>query len=62
MASILKIILVHKEIYGEDMDDYKKVRFGIFGIGWDGLSYLSKGHKIADIAGRKAVIELEDKT
>ena len=57
VASILKVLLVHQLIYGETLDHFGKVRFGIWGIGWDSLSFLSNGHKIADIMGRKDCID-----
>jgi len=61
VASIFKVSLLHQLIYGERLDSFPKVRFGILGIGWDGLGFISKGEKIGDILGKKAEIdELKD--
>ncbi len=57
VATMLKVIFCHRLIFGEALDSFNKVRFGILGIGWDGLAYMSKGHKIRDIIGRKAIID-----
>ena len=60
VASILKVLVVHYILRGEILDnskDDKKVKFGIFGIGWDGMRFLSFGQKIGDIIGRKRIIE-----
>ena len=58
VASILKVLVVHN-LLNEDDRIYKfdKVRFGILGIGWDGMRFLSYGQKIGDITGRKGVID-----
>lgn len=57
VATIFKVLLAHDIIYNEQLDTFDKVRFGIMGIGWDGLSFISRGHKIGDIAGREATID-----
>ncbi|RJP72907.1 MAG: CRISPR-associated protein Csx11 [Candidatus Abyssobacteria bacterium SURF_17] len=57
VASLFKIILAHWIIHKEQLDDYKKVTFDIFGVGWDGYRFISQGHKITDITGRKGLIE-----
>jgi CRISPR-associated Csx11 family protein len=56
VASLVKVILGHYLIYEELLDQFGKVRFGIFGVGWDGISFISKGQKIGDILGRKRII------
>lgn len=56
VASILKVLAVHYILCNEKLDNMKKVRFGVFGIGWDGMRFLSYGHKISDIIGRKRII------
>ncbi len=62
VASILKVMMVHELIYNERIMDFKKIRFSILGVGWDGLSFISCGHKIRDIIGKKDCIkELKDK-
>jgi len=57
VASILKVLAVHYILCNEKLDTREKVKFGIFGIGWDGMRFLSYGQKIGDIIGRKNVIE-----
>jgi CRISPR-associated Csx11 family protein len=57
VASLFKTGIVHEIIYKKRLDDFNKVRFGILGIGWDGLAFVSSGHKIRDIVGRKKVIQ-----
>ncbi len=60
VASILKVLVVHYILRGEILDNSKtdkKIKFGILGIGWDGLRFLSYGQKIGDIVGRQKVIE-----
>ncbi len=57
VASILKVLAVHYILCKEKLDDFKTVKFGIFGIGWDGMRFLSYGQKIGDIIGRKRIIE-----
>jgi len=57
VASILKVIVVHYILCGEKLDTREKVEFGIFGIGWDGMRFLSHGQKIGDIVGRKRIIK-----
>lgn len=56
VAAIFKALLVHNLIYNEKLDRFSKVHFGIMGIGWDGLSFISQGHKIGDIKGREETI------
>ncbi|MFZ3252989.1 MAG: hypothetical protein WA133_01750 [Syntrophales bacterium] len=56
VAAIFKALLVHNIIYNEKLDHFSKVHFGIMGIGWDGLSFISQGHKIGDIKGREETI------
>lgn len=57
VASILKVLAVHYILRDEKLDNFEKVKFGIFGIGWDGMRFLSYGQKIGDIVGRKRIIE-----
>ena len=58
VASILKVICVYNLFHEEDkIDRFDKVKFGILGIGWDGMRFLSYGQKISDIFGRKKIIE-----
>ena len=57
VACIQKVILLHKIIYGENLDSFNKVRFGIFGVGWDGIAFISSGHKIGDVMARKRQID-----
>ncbi len=59
VATITKAIAAHYLLNDkkEPMDDFAKVRFGILGIGWDGVSFLSAGEKIGDILGRKKLID-----
>ena len=57
VASIVKVLMVHELIYDERITEVNKIRFGIMGIGWDGLSIISSGHKISDIIGRKDLID-----
>jgi len=57
VASILKVLAVHYLLCGEILDKPDKVRFGILGIGWDGVRFISYGQKIGDIIGRKKIIE-----
>lgn len=56
VATITKVILAHKIIYGKDLDRFQKVFFGILGIGWDGLRFMSRGHKIGDIVAREGLL------
>lgn len=56
VATITKVILAHRIIYGKDLDECKKVFFGILGIGWDGLRFISRGHKIGDIVAREGLL------
>ncbi|WP_295102297.1 CRISPR-associated protein Csx11 [uncultured Candidatus Kuenenia sp.] len=59
VASILKVLTVHN-LFSEKESriyDFEKVKFGILGIGWDGMRFMSYGQKIGDIVGRKEVIE-----
>ena len=58
VASILKVLFVHNLINKEDpIYEFKAVKFGILGIGWDGLKFISYGQKIGDIVARKMVIQ-----
>lgn len=58
VASIFKTLVVHNLFNDKDkIYKFEKVKFGILGIGWDGVRFLSYGHKIGDIIGRKNVIE-----
>lgn len=58
VASIFKALVVHN-LFNDNDKIYKRegVKFGILGIGWNGVRFLSYGHKIGDIIGRKNVIE-----
>ena len=57
VATLIKVILAHYTIYRTKLDVFHHVFFGIFGVGWDGLRFITPGHKIADIISRKQVIE-----
>ena len=58
VASILKVVCVYNLFNEENkMVRFDDVKFGILGIGWDGMRFLSYGHKIGDIVGRKKVLE-----
>jgi hypothetical protein len=57
VASILKVIAVHNLFAEKKILKFEDVVFGILGIGWDGLRFISYGQKIGDIVGRKAVLE-----
>ncbi|MBN2568237.1 MAG: CRISPR-associated protein Csx11 [Deltaproteobacteria bacterium] len=61
VASILKVIAVHNLFYDKHdkqfIKEYDDVRFGILGIGWDGLRFISYGQRIGDLVGRQQVIE-----
>lgn len=57
VATLIKVILAHYMIHGIKLDVFHHVFFGIFGVGWDGLRFITPGHKIADIISRKQVIE-----
>jgi len=57
VATLIKVILAHYTIYRTKLDVFHHVFFGIFGVGWDGLRFITPGHKIADIVSRKQVIE-----
>lgn len=58
VASILKVVCVYNLFHEEDkIDRFDKVKFGILGIGWDGMRFLSYGQKISDIVARKKIIE-----
>ena len=58
VASILKVLSVHNLFNkGNEIYEIKDVRFGIFGVGWDGFKFISYGQKIGDIVGRKNVLD-----
>lgn len=59
VASITKAISAHYLLSDkkEPMDNFAKVKFGILGVGWDGVSFISSGEKIGDILGRKKLID-----
>lgn len=59
VASILKSLTVHNLFSDESnqIEDFRDVRFGILGVGWDGMRFMTYGQKISDILGRKAVID-----
>ena len=58
VASILKVLSIHNLFNkGNEIYEIKDVRFGIFGIGWDGIKFISYGEKIGDIAGRKNMFD-----
>lgn len=59
VASIAKVLTVHNLFCAKEdiIDDFQKVKYGIWGIGWDGLKFLSYGQKIGDITARKKIIE-----
>ena len=55
-AALFKLLFTHYLIYDEKIKKIADINFCIFGIGWDGLGFISKGHKIGDIVGRKQVV------
>ncbi len=60
VASILKALTVHNLFENDKtsmMLDFPQVSFGVLGIGWNGMAFLSYGQKIRDILGRKNVID-----
>lgn len=58
VASILKVIAVHNLLNDDGkIYKYEDVKFGILGIGWDGMKFISQGQKIGDIVGRKQIIK-----
>jgi CRISPR-associated Csx11 family protein len=57
VATINKALLVHQLIYDESLDEFSKVRFGILGVGWDGISFMAAGRKLGDVIGRKSLID-----
>jgi len=38
-------------------EDLSNVKFDLLGIGWDGLNFLSQGHKLGDLAARESLIK-----
>jgi hypothetical protein len=56
VGSLFKVFLLHGLIYGEDITEFKEGRFAIFGVGWNAFRFISAGHKIADIIGRRECI------
>ena len=60
VASIAKVLTVHNLFCDKKdiIDDFQKVKYDIWGIGWDGLKFLSYGQKIGDITARKKIINL----
>lgn len=59
VASILKVLAVHNLINKKEAKIYssKDIKFGIFGVGWDGLGFISYGQKIGDIVSRKNILD-----
>ncbi len=60
VASIVKILTIHNLLNDTEAKKIYKsrdVKFDILGIGWDGMRFLSYGHKIGDIIGRKTIIQ-----
>jgi CRISPR-associated Csx11 family protein len=63
-AALTKVFFNHYLIYREKLfgNDLKKkksikdARFALIGFAWDGLAFISKGHKIGDNVGRKKII------
>lgn len=55
-SSLCKVFFNHFLIYGEKFEKFEDCKFSLYGVGWDGLSFLSKGHKIGDIVARKQII------
>ena len=55
-SALCKVFFLHLLIYGEKLKDFEACKFSLCGFGWDGLSFLSKGHKIGDIMARKQLI------
>lgn len=59
VATIFKALLAHAILNEKDLASYTfpNARFGLLGFGWDGLGFLSRGHKIGDVIGRKKQID-----
>jgi CRISPR-associated Csx11 family protein len=59
VASIAKVLTVHNLICESKIATpfSKEFQYGIWGVGWDGLNFLSYGQKIGDITARKRIIE-----
>ena len=57
VGSIMKALVLHWIIHKERLDDHKKVKFGLLGVGWDGMAFISRGHKIGDILGAQDLVE-----
>ena len=55
-AALTKVFFNHFLIYGEKLNRENAV-FSLIGFGWDGLSFISRGHKIGDITGKKTIIK-----
>ncbi len=55
-TALAKVFVAHYLIYDEVIPEFSESTFSLLGYGWDGLSFLSKGHKIGDIVGRKNII------
>jgi hypothetical protein len=54
VATVHNLLNENKE---DQITSFDTMRFGILGIGWDGMRFMSSGHKIGDIVGRKKVID-----
>lgn len=63
-AALCKVFFLHFLIYGENLPslsicrekNFFDAKFALYGFGWDGLSFISKGHKIGDIIARKQIV------
>ncbi len=56
-TALTKVFFLHFLIYGEKLQEIKAAKFALIGFGWDGMSFISKGHKIGDIVARKEIIK-----
>ncbi|MBI4337018.1 MAG: hypothetical protein HY683_04225 [Chloroflexi bacterium] len=56
VASLFRVLVLHKIIYGETLSAFPRVRFAILGVGWDALGFMAQGQKIADILARRDLI------
>ncbi|MBU0456406.1 MAG: hypothetical protein KKA99_06515, partial [Gammaproteobacteria bacterium] len=57
-TALCKIFFLHFLIYGELFKRYEDCRFSLLGFGWNGLGFISKGHKIGDVVARKEIIKI----
>ena len=56
-TALTKVFFLHFLIYGEKLQEFKAAKFALIGFGWDGMSFISQGHKVGDIVARKEIIK-----